>query len=233
MPDIDAKAIADALANPFPADVVRFRAGATTKNGEKALALAYIDARIVMNRLDDVLGFQNWKDEYDVLADGAVRCTLSIRIGEEWIPKQDVGGQSDQSDEGDRMKAAFSDALKRAAVKFGIGRYLYDLGQSWVAYDPQRKQLKAAPELPKWAQPAKAEPAAPPAPKSLVTAEQAKHLAALATTCSDMGIDLTAFRNWIGSPIMAKCPAEKFELAAKGLSEKIAKAEATAEKGAA
>src|SRR5207302_5686984 len=44
--------------------------------------------------------------------------------------------------------AAFSDALKRAAVKFGIGRFLYRLPAQWVDYDPQRRQFVRPPTLP-------------------------------------------------------------------------------------
>ncbi len=62
-------------------------------------------------------------------------------------------------------------------------------------------------------------------PKPLVTAEQAKHLEALAMTCVDMGISLTLFTKWVGSKDFGRCPADKFELAARGLSEKIAAAE--------
>ena len=65
----------------------------------------------------------------------------------------DVGSPSAQFTEGDRLKAAFSDALKRAAVKFGIGRYLYHLPGEWVEYDPSRRQLVRQPRLPDWAQP--------------------------------------------------------------------------------
>jgi hypothetical protein len=50
--------------------------------------------------------------------------------------------------------------LKRAAIKFGVGRYLYHLPKVWVDYDPQKKQLKGQPQLPPWAMPAKASPAA-------------------------------------------------------------------------
>jgi hypothetical protein len=75
-------------------------------------------------------------------------CRLKVRIGDEWITKEDVGGQSEQPDEGDRRKAAFSDALKRAAVKFGIGRYLYRQKPQWVDYDPQKRQFVRPPVLP-------------------------------------------------------------------------------------
>ena len=72
-------------------------------------------------------------------------------IGDEWVTKMDVGGPSEQPDGGDRMKAAFSDALKRAAVKFGVGRYLYRLPSQWVDYDAHRKQFVRTPTLPAFA----------------------------------------------------------------------------------
>ncbi len=74
-------------------------------------------------------------------------------MGGDWLTKVDVGGPSDQTDGGDRIKAAFSDALKRAAVKFGIGRYLYRLPQFWCDYDPRIKKIVKLPQLPAWALP--------------------------------------------------------------------------------
>lgn len=134
--------------------------------GNRCLALAYIDARLVMDRLDEVVGINGWKDEYTVLSTGEVECRLSVRIAGEWIAKADVGGQSEQPDEGDRMKSAFSDALKRAAVKFGIGRFLYRRPQQWMDYDPVKKQIvraaqphsKPAPQQPALQQPPKEHP---------------------------------------------------------------------------
>jgi hypothetical protein len=139
---------ARALAAYFPPEKVKFRAGATSQNW--ALALAYIDARTVEDRLDYVLGPDGWQTTYDHVGKESVRCTLSVRFvdGGEWITKCDVGSTSDQSDEGDRIKSAYSDALKRAAVQFGVGRYLYSLPQIWVGYDAQKKRLTETPQLP-------------------------------------------------------------------------------------
>jgi hypothetical protein len=78
-------------------------------------------------------------------------CRLRLRIGDRWITKCDVGSPSEQPDGGDRLKAAFSDALKRTAVKFGIGRYLYRLPQQWADYDAAKKQFASPPKLPDWA----------------------------------------------------------------------------------
>jgi hypothetical protein len=146
-PDVvDVNAIAQALAAPFELTEVKFKP--QTVSGNRALAVPFVDARVIQDRLDDVLGVMGWQDSYECLPDGAVVCRLRIRLGKEWITKEDVGGQSEQPDEGDRRKAAFSDALKRAAVKFGIGRYLYRLKPQWVDYDPQKRQIVKPPALP-------------------------------------------------------------------------------------
>jgi hypothetical protein len=136
----------NALAAPFAPDTIRFKPAVVT-NG-RALALPYVDARAIQDRLDEVLGVAGWMDEYEPLPDGSVVCKLRCLLGDTWITKTDVGGPSEQPDGGDRLKAAFSDALKRAAVKFGVGRYLYRLPSQWCDYDPQRRTFRTAPKLP-------------------------------------------------------------------------------------
>lgn len=148
----DMKQLSLALTAPFPADAVHWKPLAV--RGNRALAAAYLDARAVMQRLDTVFGVGGWKDRYQLVAGGSVICTLSIKIDGEWIDKTDVGNPSEQPDDGDKLKAAVSDALKRAAVKCGIGRYLYRLPRQWVDYDPQSKQFTKTPQLPAWALPA-------------------------------------------------------------------------------
>src|SRR5437763_5581531 len=101
-----------------------------------------------MDPLGNVLGVANWQAHYQLLPDNSVMCRLRLWAGDRWITKSDVGSPSEQPDGGDRLKAAFSDALKRAAVKFGIGRYLYRLPQQWVDFDPAKKQFSAPPRLP-------------------------------------------------------------------------------------
>lgn len=153
------EALTKALAAPFDPAMVRFKPAVVT--GNRALALAYVDARVIQDRLDEVLGVEGWQDDYECLPDGSVVCRLRLRLGNEWVTKVDVGSPSEQPDGGDRLKAAFSDALKRAAVKFGIGRYLYRLPSQWVDYDPQRRQIMKTPPLPAFAIPHKE-----PAPKA-------------------------------------------------------------------
>jgi hypothetical protein len=177
LPRSDVEALTDRLAEPFEPQEVRFKPAVVT--GNRALALAYVDARVIQDRLDEALGVAGWQDDYECLPDGSVVCRLRLRMGGEWITKVDVGGPSEQPDGGDRLKAAFSDALKRAAVKFGIGRYLYRLPSQWIDYDPHRRQFAKAPTLPAWALPKThdvilqtppAQPAAAPAKKGKQTA---------------------------------------------------------------
>jgi hypothetical protein len=103
-----------------------------------------VDARVVMDRLDDVMGVDGWEDVYTVLPGDQVQCQLTLVIDGKRITKSDVGGESEQPDDGDKRKAAFSDALKRTAVKFGVGRYLYRLPQQWLDFDAQKKQFAPA-----------------------------------------------------------------------------------------
>jgi hypothetical protein len=146
-------ALTKALSAPFEASEVKFKPAVVS--GNRAMALAYVDARVIQDRLDDVLGVDGWQDDYECREDGSVVCRLRLRLGDEWVTKVDVGGPSEQSDGGDRLKAAFSDALKRAAVKFGIGRYLYRLPAQWLDYDTKTKRFVRPPTLPANALPAR------------------------------------------------------------------------------
>lgn len=147
----DTAGVAAQLAAPFEADEVEWKP--QTVRGSRALAIAYVDARAVMDRLDQVLGVGGWHTAYREIPDGVV-CRLRARVGGGWVEHEDVGSFSDQPDGGDRLKAAFSDSLKRAAVHLGVGRYLYRLPHQWVDYDPGKKQFASPPRLPEWATPA-------------------------------------------------------------------------------
>jgi hypothetical protein len=121
------KTIFELLAEPFPHDVVEWKVRTVGRDGRSALALCYIDARSVMARLDEVVGPQNWRDRYREEAARMI-CELDIRIDGEWITKSDGSGDSDFESE----KGGISGAFKRAGVKWGIGRYLYDIDALWA-----------------------------------------------------------------------------------------------------
>ena len=146
------KAIFERLAAPFdPADI-EWRAGATNADKTSALALAYITSRAVMDRLDEVVGAENWRDEYAPGPGGGIVCGISLRIGGEWVTKWDGAENTDF----EAIKGGLSDAFKRAGYKWGIGRYLYRLDSVWVKCEARGKfvQLKEIPQLPAWALPA-------------------------------------------------------------------------------
>lgn len=134
------------LADFFPASALGFKP--QTISGNRALAVVFIDARDVIDRLNDVLGIGEWQDDYTFMPNGGVICHLRVRINGEWVTKTDVGGESDQKDHGDRQKSAVSDSLKRAAVKLGVGRYLYAMPSNWYDYDPVKKQFVQPPTVP-------------------------------------------------------------------------------------
>lgn len=119
------------LSQPFESDQISWRLGATyTKDAgkEQGLALAYMDARDVMERLDGVMGIGNWQDKYINAGNGKTCCEIGLFLDGQWVWKSD--GAGDTATEGD--KGAFSDAFKRSAVRWGIGRYLYDMGRTYV-----------------------------------------------------------------------------------------------------
>lgn len=117
----------DQLAAPFGPDAISWRAQTLTRDKSKAMALAYIDARDVMRRLDEVCGPAGWQCRYPH-ANGKTICEIGIRCDDKWIWKANGAGDTDIEAE----KGAISDAFKRAAVLWGIGRYLYDMPNVWA-----------------------------------------------------------------------------------------------------
>ena len=151
------------LREPFPYDDLEWRIQRAGKKGRNvwAIVLAYVTARGVEDRLDYVVGPMNWWDIYEPGPAGGVRCSLTLRIDGKEITKQ---GMADNT-KIEAVKGGESDSLKRAAVKFGIARYLYYLEGLFAIvhsegdyYQPAKKNTYeafrwSAPELPKWALP--------------------------------------------------------------------------------
>lgn len=114
----------------------RWRVGQVTKDKKKCSVLAYVDARDVMDKLDQVLGPDNWTKEYKVIGE-VLYCGIGVRFteGGDFIWKWDVGSESNIEKE----KGEASDAFKRAAVNFGVGRFLYALDSPYIAYSEEKK----------------------------------------------------------------------------------------------
>lgn len=160
-----------------PADI-EWRIGQAGKKGDAvwAKAFAYITNRAIQDRLDAVVGPANWKNDFREWGQGSpgVLCGLSLKIDGEWVTKWDGAEQTEM----EPVKGGLSGAMKRAAVQWGIGRYLYDLPEGWakvhekgvnfasnVKIKVNGKEERVTfkwdpPDLPKWALP-EAEPVAP------------------------------------------------------------------------
>lgn len=144
-----------------PSDIEwRLQQCGKTKEGKIwGMALAYVTNRAIMNRLDEVCGPENWKNEFKAAPDGGILCGISIKVGDEWVTKWDGAENTDI----EAVKGGLSGAMKRAAVQWGIGRYLYKLEESWInanengAYRGKTKDGTTfqwdAPKLPAWALP--------------------------------------------------------------------------------
>ncbi len=122
------------LKQPFDQDDLEWRIqqSGTSGNGKPwAMVLAYVTNRAIMNRLDEVFGIGGWRNEFAPLpnsvGDGAI-CGISVKIDGEWITKFD--GADNTAVES--TKGGLSGAMKRAAVQWGIGRYLYDVQEMWA-----------------------------------------------------------------------------------------------------
>lgn len=118
------------LKKPFTFEEIEWRIGSSfERNGEvKALALPYVTSRAIMDRLDAVFGLDGWTDEYQSWGNNAQLCAITVRIGDRFIKKWDGAESTDI----ESVKGGLSNALKRTAVKFGIGRYLYSFDPIWV-----------------------------------------------------------------------------------------------------
>lgn len=157
------------LSNPFPPEDVEWFIGVTNKDKTQGMAIPFITNRAVQDRLDEVCGIEGWRNEYKSLGDRDIigangeltakkssqLCGISVwsETRKEWITKWDGAEESDI----EAIKGSLSSAMKRAAVQFGIGRYLYKLESPWVAIEQRGRSyvMKADQKIimPPWAMP--------------------------------------------------------------------------------
>ncbi len=131
------------LADFFEPEDIEWKPITFTKDRKKGLAAAYVTNRAVMDRLDEVAGPGNWKNEFQTGPDGGVLCGISVRVGDGWVTKWDGAENSDI----EPVKGGLSNAMRRAAVQWGIGRYLYKLPAQWVSVD-ERGRFSQEPAIP-------------------------------------------------------------------------------------
>lgn len=130
------------LSEPFPAEDIEWRvsrAGLGGRSGIYCRVLAYITARAIQQRLDDVCGPENWRVEepriLTINGKSAFAVGISILLGYgnsgsiyEWTTKWDVSEPTNI----EAAKGGFSGAMKRAGAQWGIGRYLYHLDEAYA-----------------------------------------------------------------------------------------------------
>jgi hypothetical protein len=94
-----------------------------------------------MKRLDEVCGKAGWRNEYrDIPNNGGVECGISIKVEGEWITKWDAA----ENTQVEAVKGGRSGAMKRAAVQWGIGRYLYNLEEGFAVVSATRARFQYA-----------------------------------------------------------------------------------------
>ncbi len=157
----------DKLKEPFEPQEIEWRVqqGGVKNDKPWAKVVPYVTSRGIQDRLDSVCGVAGWQTRMKPDAAGVI-CELGINIIEvpdgpdEWIWRADGAPYSDI----EAYKGAISGALKRAAVHFGIGRYLYGLKAGWAEFVAERKGTYRnklenkwfdwnPPALPEWALP--------------------------------------------------------------------------------
>jgi hypothetical protein len=139
--DIDWQHIGRELTADFLPDRIEWRPQGKTGPNMRVQLVPYIDARDVQERLDSVVGAGAWYFDWQPLnidAKGEVTSAKGI-LSIHGLSKSDVGTASNF----EASKGAVSDALKRAAVMWGIGRYLYSQPPVWVTLDAKGNVTEA------------------------------------------------------------------------------------------
>ena len=125
------------LMAPFPFEEIEAKIQVASKEKPIGMAVFYIDSRAIQKRLDDAVGALNWSNHFSAWQDKAQICGISIfnEDRREWVTKHDGAENSDI----EAIKGGLTDAFKRAAVLWGIGRYLYQIDGIWVEVEQRGK----------------------------------------------------------------------------------------------
>jgi hypothetical protein len=206
--------ILEQLSEPFAPELIHWRVGATTKDKDKGIGLAYVNARDVMRRFDEVCGL-DWQAEYPF--EGC--CRIGVKVDGEWVWRSNGAGETDVEGE----KGRYSDAFKRAAVLWGVARYLYDLPNQWVALKAQGRShvLAVNPKLPAWAMPkgVEREKAGNVSQKVIGPAETK----AIKQMIESTGTDEQAFCKFLSVGKLAELPLDRYSKAMDALQAKADK----------
>lgn len=140
------------LRQPFDQRFVSWKINNYNSSKTRALITFYLDARAVQHRLNEVLGVDGWSFSFTELekAEG-VHGKLTIYFYTDQtngpdciinsVTREDVGYPA-TTEKSEWYKDAVSDALKRCAVHFGVGHFLYALPQLWIDLkQPEQRYL--------------------------------------------------------------------------------------------
>lgn len=118
------------LGAPFPYEEVEAKIQITSGDKKLGMVVFYVTSRAIQSRLDEAVGALNWSNSYSTWQDKSQLCGISIFNKErnEWVAKYDGAENSNI----ESIKGGLTDAFKRAAVLWGIGRYLYQIDGVWV-----------------------------------------------------------------------------------------------------
>lgn len=108
------------LTAPILPNEVEWRVQSQTSTG-KLIVVPYINNRCVMTRFDAAFGAENWRSEFREISNGFL-CRLTVTINKREVYREDGASKTNI----EPVKGGISDAMKRAAVQFGLGRCLYD-----------------------------------------------------------------------------------------------------------
>lgn len=193
--------IYEKLRAPFTQDAIEWRVQSSGFSGEKPWAkiVPYLTNRAIQDRLDEAVGPENWRNEYTAGPQGGVLCGISLYLPKadnsaeyHWVTKWD--GAENTDIEG--VKGGLSGSMKRAAVQWGIGRFLYECSEEWATFVADRapgsqmaeiKLSKNGNERKRcwWVPPTRTD-AAPPITSKPATPEQIEKIKALAIATDDI-----------------------------------------------
>ena len=117
------------LTAPILPNEIEWRVQSQTSTG-KLIVVPYINNRCVMHRFDAAFGAENWTSEFREISNGFL-CRLTVTINDRTIYREDGASKTNIEPE----KGGISDAMKRAAVQFGLGRCLYDYPRVFIECD--------------------------------------------------------------------------------------------------
>lgn len=126
------------LQEKFKLKDIEWRVQTTGKKNDGslwALIVPYLTNRSIQQRLDDVCGAGNWKNEIIPIEKGFI-CGISIFLNGQWVTKYDGAPMTDI----EPIKGGISDSMKRSAVQWGMGRQLYEFPKVYADVSSERKQ---------------------------------------------------------------------------------------------